>query len=128
VEKKYSLIEIKDLMLKSKVPRCTKCNGLIKTNVILFGEKVPEKILDKSLEFAQNCDLIIMIGSSLSVSPANLIPKLAKQNGAKIIYINLQPTILDSLADIILRGKAGDILPRIMKYVQSKLKRKRVED
>jgi NAD-dependent deacetylase len=59
-----------------------------------------------------------MVGSSLQISPANSVPSTAKQHGAKVIFINKEPTIMDDLADVILRGKAAEIFTNLMKKLR----------
>jgi NAD-dependent deacetylase len=95
-------------------PVC-ECGGLIKPNVVLFGEALPTGVLDAAIRASSNCDCFIMIGSSLLVSPANLMPQIAKQCGAKIIFINRDNTAMDELADIFIKGSGGEILDQIMR-------------
>jgi NAD-dependent deacetylase len=99
-----------------KYPICN-CGGFIKPNVVLFGEALPSRVLDAAIAAAHNCDCFLMIGSSLLVSPANFLPVIAKQSGAKIIFINRDHTPLDDIADIFLQGSGGDILSNIVKYL-----------
>ena len=96
-----------------KYPVC-KCGGFIKPKVILFGEALPSGVLDAAMNASQNCDCFLMVGSSLLVSPANFLPQIAKQSGAKLIFINRDPTPLDGIADIFLKGSGGKILSEII--------------
>lgn len=96
-----------------KFPICD-CGGYIKPDVVLFGEVLPRDVLIEAMNVAKNCDLLIMVGSSLTVSPANFMPSIAKEQGAKVIYINRESTIMDNLADLILRGSAGEIFTELM--------------
>jgi len=113
-KKKYTSLQISRMLNKNEIPTCVECGELIKTDVILFGEKLPTKILEDAMGEAQDCNLIIMIGSSLSVAPANMIPAMAKMSGAKVVFINKDPTPMDTIADLVLSGNAGEILPRIV--------------
>lgn len=76
------------------------CGGTIRPNIVLFGELLPEEAFAQAEFHTKQCDLFIVLGSSLSVSPANSFPRLAKQQGAKLVIINNDPTELDYLADM----------------------------
>lgn len=87
------------------------CGGFIRPSVVLFGESLPEETLHQSAVEAKKADLFIVLGSSLSVSPANLFPLEAKRQGAKLVIINMEPTDLDHKADLMIKGeKIGDVL------------------
>ena len=95
-------------------PHCLNCGGLLKPDFIFFGEGIPEEAYFGSVNAAENCDAFVIIGTSGQVSPANMIPGLAKRHGAKIIEINLEPsTYTNNISDIYLQGKSGEILPQI---------------
>lgn len=95
-------------------PTCSLCSGYMKTATILFGQRVPEAVLTRARAMADECDLFLVIGSSLQVTPAAALPRLALAKDAPLIIINLQPTPLDDYADVILRAKAGVALPPIV--------------
>jgi NAD-dependent deacetylase len=95
-------------------PACPLCGGYMKTATILFGQRVPQVVLVRAREMVENCDLFLVIGSSLQVTPAATLPRLALAKDAPLIIINLQTTPLDDYADVILRAKAGDTLPPIV--------------
>lgn len=101
-----------------KVPHCVECNGIVKPNVILFGEQLPIVELQNAKKVARNSDLMLVIGSSLEVAPASDIPVIAKQNGAKIVIVNLEPTVMDSMADMVIYGNAAEILPAIVQSLE----------
>lgn len=98
-------------------PVC-ECSGFIKPKVILFGENLPSGILNKAISAVRQSDCFLMVGSSLAVSPANFLPGLAKEYDAKVIFINKDRTAMDEIADIFLRGKAGDIFIQLMKEIK----------
>lgn len=102
-----------DLMATGLVPTCPACGGLLKPNIILFGELLPIATLTAAQRHARQCDLMLIAGTSLEVAPAGDLPLLALQHDAKIIIINKTATHLDQFADIILRGDVADILPRL---------------
>jgi len=96
-----------------KFPIC-ECGGIIKPKVVLFGESLPIGVLDSAMEACRECDCFLMVGSSLLVSPANFLPVVAKQNGAKVIFINRENTTMDDIADVFLKGNGGEILENLM--------------
>ncbi|MBA4538693.1 NAD-dependent protein deacylase [Bacillus aquiflavi] len=87
------------------------CGGVLRPSVVLFGEMLPEKAFTIATEESQKADLFIVLGSSLTVTPANQFPLLAKENGAKLVIINMEPTQFDMYADLTIHGqKIGDVL------------------
>lgn len=101
-----------------KVPRCEKCGGLIRPDIVWFGEMLPEEDFSASEEAAEKCDIMFAIGTSAVVYPAARIPILAKRFGSYLVEVNLEETELSSLADYVLLGKAGEILPGIFDEVK----------
>lgn len=96
------------------IPKCSFCGGLIKPNIVLFGERLPWGALFDAYKCAEKCDLMLIVGSSLVVYPAAEIPMKALKRGAKIAIVNLEPTPLDDYASVIVHGKAGEILPKVV--------------
>ncbi|MFX0043091.1 MAG: NAD-dependent deacetylase [Candidatus Hodarchaeota archaeon] len=94
------------------------CSGYIKPKVVLFGESLPYSVVEGAMDACRNCDCFIMVGSSLLISPANYLPSVAKQYGAKLIFINRENTIMDDLADVFLKGRAGKIFTELMKKLK----------
>jgi NAD-dependent deacetylase len=87
------------------------CGGFLRPSVVLFGEMLPEDAIEKAWQAAQKADLLIVLGSSLQVSPANQLPLVAKRNGAKVVIVNWEPTEFDDIADIVIHErKIGDVL------------------
>jgi NAD-dependent deacetylase len=102
--KKYNSDEID---LGDLPPTCPKCWGLLKPNFIFFKEPIPKKALESSLELAGECDCMLVIGTTGEIMPASQIPILAKQNGAKIIEINIEESnYTKGVTDIFLQDKA----------------------
>ncbi|HLR69744.1 NAD-dependent deacylase [Virgibacillus alimentarius] len=85
---------------------CPACGGLVRPGIVLFGETLPEETFLKAELESLQADLFIVLGSSLSVSPANMFPLHAKQNGAKLAIINREPTPYDDDADYIVRDQS----------------------
>jgi NAD-dependent deacetylase len=108
-----------DFVETRALPRCTACNGVMKPDVILFGEQLPAHALIAAQQAARKSDVMIVAGSSLEVAPAGDLPLLAKQRGSKLIFVNLGPTHLDDSADVIIRADVVDALPRIVHSVRA---------
>ncbi len=105
-------------------PACRLCMGMLKPDAVLFGEQLPIKVLMESERRSRKCDVCMVLGSTLSVYPACLIPKYAAQAGATLVIINIGPTELDYLAHIRIEGKAGDITTEIIRRVKERLEGK----
>jgi NAD-dependent deacetylase len=92
------------------VPECQVCGGPLRAATVLFGEALPEGAIERSLEIAKHCDLMLAVGSSLIVQPAAKIPLVAKRSGAALAIVNLSETPLDPIADVVVRGPSGIVL------------------
>ncbi|MBO0708907.1 MAG: Sir2 family NAD-dependent protein deacetylase [Candidatus Dormibacteraeota bacterium] len=96
-------------------PRCLLCRrDRLKPTVIFFGEPLPQDVLRRSFELAEYCDAMLCVGSSLVVHPAADIPWRAIRHGAPVIVCNDEPTPLDPRAEVVLRGRAGELLPELV--------------
>lgn len=95
-------------------PPCKSCGGILKSATISFGQALVPEIIDRAMRAAGEADLLLAIGTSLSVYPiANVVP-LAKAARARIVILNAEPTPMDELADAVLRGTIGEALPRLL--------------
>lgn len=112
--------EFKDEILDGKIPDCN-CGAVMRPNVILFGEALPQKTLQQSWSVVEKCDLFMSIGTSSIVQPAASLPLVAKRNGADIIEINIENTSLTPNSDYFVEGKAGEVLSEIIKRLRGKL-------
>jgi len=106
-----------------EVPDCEVCHGLLKPEVVFFGESLPVDTLQEATFRSQHCDLMIVIGSTLVVYPAAYMPMYATNSGAKLVIINLSSTPMDGEATVLIRAKAGDAMPLIVQRVREKLSR-----
>ena len=106
-----------------KVPKCEACGGIMKPDVIQFGQAMPEKETRKAQRRASSCDMLLACGSSLVVYPAAQMPLIAKDNGAKLVIVNLMPTPHDQYADVVINEKLGQALTQIIEQVRSKSKK-----
>ncbi|TNF52083.1 sigma factor regulator FecR [bacterium] len=95
-------------------PLCDECRGFIKPATISFGQAMPQQEMMKAYACAHQCELFLMIGSSLQVEPAASIPRAAHRAGARLIYINRTETPSDHLAEVIFRENAGEVLSSIV--------------
>ena len=97
-----------------RAPRCKACEGLLKPATISFGQSMPWDVMQQAQDAAENCELLLAVGSSLVVEPAASIPRVAKHAGARLVIVNRDPTPLDPIADAVLRGEIGTILPALV--------------
>jgi NAD-dependent deacetylase len=95
------------------IPTCPDCKKILKPDVILFEEQLPFQAWLKAREVVNACDLLIVAGSSLTVTPVASLPIIALQNSAKVILVNLTPTYIDEYSDVVLYGDVAEILPSI---------------
>ncbi|MFX1258012.1 MAG: NAD-dependent deacetylase [Promethearchaeota archaeon] len=103
-------------------PSCEICTGLLKPNAIFFGEPLSSKTLKAADQIIDNCDLLIVLGSSLLVYPVAFYPRKALTRGAKVCIINIQETDIDSDADVVIHEKIGEIFPKIVQILESEIK------
>lgn len=94
-------------------PACRECGGLLRPNVVWFGESLDERILDAAWKAAASCQVMLVVGTSAVVQPAAGLASVAKQAGTFVIEVNLEPTPNSREVDVSLMGKAGEILPRL---------------
>lgn len=97
-------------------PRCLRCGGIhMKPAAVFFGEAMPVEATRRSFQLAEECDLMLVVGSSLAVYPAAQVPLAAHEAGAPLVIVNAEPTPFDDLATVILRGRAGQLLPELLR-------------
>jgi NAD-dependent deacetylase len=111
---KYTIGEAFAILEKQIPPLCSECNGILRPDVIFFGEMLDPQVLRDAYAEAGSCDFLLAVGSSLVVYPAADIPLRAKQAGAKLAIINKGSTPLDSVADYVIDDAAGQVLPQIV--------------
>ncbi len=96
------------------VPHCRVCGGLLRPDVVWFGEALPRSALEQAVEAARTCDLFLSIGTSGVVQPAASLAYAARNRGAVLIEVNPEVTPLTSKANFFLQGKSGEILPALL--------------
>jgi NAD-dependent deacetylase len=102
------------LMLKENNPPTCKCGGKLKPNTVLFGESLPIRALSEAEIAAKNCDLFLVLGSSLVVYPAAQLPIIAKEHSALLVIINLDSTPLDNIADLVINNSVSEVLSKVI--------------
>ena len=112
---RYELAELEPPFREAGViPSCRWCGGLVKTATISFGQSMPEGPMDRAEQETLAADLFLVVGSSLVVHPAAGFPVMAKENGARLVILNREPTPLDEIADLVIHDEIGPTLTAIM--------------
>lgn len=113
----FAVVDAKPLLVDftatGDIPYCSQCGGVLKPNVILYGELLPVSVLNNAKRYAENCDLMLVAGSSLQVAPAGDLPLLAKRAGSRLIVVNLTETHVDQLADVVIHADVAEVLPQM---------------
>jgi NAD-dependent deacetylase len=104
---------VRQFVARGELPHCP-CGGVMKPNVILFGEMLPQDVLVEANRETEACDLMLVAGSSLEVAPACDLPMLAIETGSRLVIVNLEPTRMDDYADVVIRGDVAQILPSLV--------------
>jgi NAD-dependent deacetylase len=112
---RHELAPIRKAFLgKGELPICAKCDGIVKTATISFGQAMPEIQMARAQDETMGCDLFIVLGSSLVVYPAAGFPKIAKRKGAKLVILNREETDQDANADLVIHGEIGPTMSRVV--------------
>jgi NAD-dependent deacetylase len=101
----------------SELPPFCKCGNMLRPDVVWFGEALPQNVWKSAIEEAISCDVMVVVGTSLAVSPANLLPVYAKQNGATMVEVNIDNTPMSSSMDLSLRASAAKALPGLVDMI-----------
>ena len=102
-------------------PRCPQCEGIIKSDTVMFGEPIPTDVLQECWRQVELCDCVLLVGTSGTVNPAGQLPLLARNRGATLIEVNPHETHLSAQCDLTLAGPSGEILPLLVNLVQQRL-------
>ena len=102
-----------EVYIKDKVPLCP-CGGMLRPDVVWFGEMLPPDAIEKAFVAAEAADLFLLVGTSAVVHPAASLPEIAQSRGAFLIEINIERTALTDLAGLFLEGPSGQILPELL--------------
>lgn len=109
---------VEDFLDVVEAPKCPKCGGMIRPDVVWFGEMLPQDIFLEAERKAKMSDVCFIVGTSAVVYPAAYIPLSAKEGDSYLVEINIEPTEITNLADCSLIGKSGEILPEILNYLK----------
>jgi NAD-dependent deacetylase len=102
-------------------PRCS-CGAILRPDVVFFDEPLDNAVLTQAFSEAAQAQIMLVVGTSYVVYPAAYLPILAKQNGALLIEINIEPTPFSTLADVSIYGRSGEVLPELVSKLRAKLK------
>ena len=118
--KSYSIEQVLSLLTASEPPSftCPDCSGLIKPDVVMFGEQLPRQAFSQAMGLVQEADILMAAGSSLEVYPASHLVLLAKNHGGSVIIANDSTTALDRIADVIVRGPLSVSLPHLVERLK----------
>ncbi|MBI4276822.1 MAG: NAD-dependent deacylase [Armatimonadetes bacterium] len=114
-----SIRVLEDQLDAGTLPTCWRCNGKLKPNVVLFEEMLPPDAYQAAEEACRRCDLLVVVGSSLQVTPVSFLPGVAAAHGAALLIVNAEPTPADAEARVVLRGQAGSIRPALVERVEA---------
>jgi NAD-dependent deacetylase len=99
-------------------PECA-CGGYLKPDTISFGQAMPEREVERAVRLSRSADLFLVVGSTLLVHPAASMPQYARGAGAFLVIVNLSETPLDDRCEVLIRGKAGEVLPKIVEALKA---------
>ncbi len=121
--RRYPFSDIKSRLDKGEeIPDCAACRGMLKPDIVMFGEQLPVPVLDEASQRAMASDLFIVIGSTLVVYPAAYMPIYAVRAGARLVIVNLSSTPMDHQAAVLIRAKAGETMSKVMQKVKEKMR------
>jgi len=123
VKIKCSVCDYKEEILTeiSELPPLCKCGNILRPDVVWFGEPLPQDVWQNAINLASNCDLMVIAGTSLVVSPANTLPIYAKQNNATLVEINPEETEMSGEMDVTIRNTSAESLPKLVSLFKNKL-------
>jgi NAD-dependent deacetylase len=116
--RKFAPAEFLENLKPGERASCLECEGLLRPDVVWFGEMLPAEVWQKAQEASANCDLFFTIGTSAAVYPAAGLPTFAQEQGAYVVEINPQPTEISKLVDETLRGPSAVVLPELLKLLK----------
>ena len=103
-----------DTSSHGSLPRCAECDGLLRPDIVWFGEALDPEVLSHAFQVAQDADLCLVVGTSALVQPVASVPLVTLQGGGMLIEVNLEPTPLSAEAELSLLGPAGELLPELL--------------
>lgn len=104
---------IRKFLASGEIPRCPKCGGTMKPDVVLFGEQLPVDVVNAAMAHVNAADLMLIAGSSLEVVPISQLPLRIHRRGGRLIVVNETATYVDDAAEVVIHGDVARVLPRI---------------
>jgi NAD-dependent deacetylase len=104
---------VDDFIASGEAPLCSLCGGVMRPCVVLYGEELPGVVLEEAMEHVGKADLILVAGSSLETTPASQLPARVHARGGRVIVVNLIPTYVDRVAQVVVHADVTDVLPRM---------------
>jgi len=103
----------------SQIPPLCKCGNILRPDVVWFGEPLPQDVWTKAITEASSCDIMVVVGTSLAVSPSNTLPIYAKQNNAFLIEVNPENSEMSNIMDLSIKSTAANALPKMISIFQN---------
>ena len=113
----FSIYDASSIIFDPVPPLCPECKGLLKPDIVFFGEPIPQQVQEKSFSEAEKSDVLIIVGTTGKVYPAAHIPHIAKANGSVIIEINVEESAYSCITDFYLQGKAAQLIPKLAEII-----------
>jgi NAD-dependent deacetylase len=104
---------VETFLASDAIPRCPECGGVMKPDVVLFGEQLPVEVVNAAKAHVESADLMLIAGSSLEVVPVSQLPLRVHRHGGRLIVVNLTATYADDIADVVIHRNVAEVLPRI---------------
>jgi len=115
----YQVVPIGKLLdhflASGEVARCEACGGVMKPNVVLYGEQLPIRVVNAAVAHVRQADVMLIAGSSLETVPASHLPLMVHEHAGRLIVVNLTPTYVDDVADVVIHADVAEILPRLVR-------------
>ena len=111
---------VQPILDSGQIPRCPQCGGVLKPNVILFGEQLPVRALTAARKAAARCDLMLVAGSSMEVAPSCDLPFGAQRHGATVIMVNYEKTFVDDMVNLVIHDNVATVLPQIADVLEAR--------
>jgi NAD-dependent deacetylase len=112
--------EVRRRASQDSIPlQCTECSGIIRPDAVFFGEAIPARAQNKSLELVARADLIIVAGTSGDVAPANILPRQVKRSGGRVLEINLGRTSFGDITDVRFDAPVQEVLPQLLRMLDA---------
>lgn len=107
-----------EFVREKELPKCPKCGSLLRPDVVWFGEPLPREALEEAFSLAERADVVLVVGTSGVVYPAAYVPYIVKERGGKVIEVNVERSGITPIADVFIRGKAGEVMPELLRRVK----------